>query len=330
MTPDRRFSVAPMQDWTDRHDRYFLRLLTKRALLYTEMITAEAVIHGDRARLIGFDPFERPLALQLGGAEPERLAEATRIAEAFGYDEVNLNVGCPSDRVRAGRFGACLMAEPDTVARAVGAMRAATALPVTVKCRIGIDDRDGYDDFAGFVDAVAAAGCKSFMVHARKAVLGGLNPKQNREIPPLKYDYVYRLKAERPELEVILNGGIRDWPTVEAALRSADGVMVGREAYQNPYFLAEADRRLWGETAPPPSRHQVVELYLPYIEARLAEGVRLQAMTRHLIGIFQGCPGARAWRRYLSENATRPGAGVAVVRQAMALAGGDGEWRRTA
>jgi tRNA-dihydrouridine synthase A len=319
MTLDRRFSVAPMQEWTDRHDRYFLRLISARALLYTEMIGAEAVLHGDRERLIGFDPFERPVALQLGGAEPDNLARAAAIGEAFGYDEINLNVGCPSDRVQAGRFGACLMAEPETVAGTVAAMRRATALPVTVKCRIGIDDRDSYPEFLAFIDTVVAAGCHTFIVHARKAVLTGLSPRQNREVPPLRYDYLYRLKAERPELEVVLNGGVRSWDAVEGHLARVDGVMVGREAYQNPYFLAEADRRVWGDDTLPPSRHRVVERYLGYVEDRLAEGVRLNAMTRHILGLFQGVPGARAWRRYLSENAHRPGAGTEVVRQALAL-----------
>ncbi len=319
-----------MQEWTDRHDRYFLRLISSRALLYTEMIGAEAVLFGDRERLIGFDPFEKPLALQLGGADPEKLARAATIGAGFGYDEINLNVGCPSERVRAGRFGACLMAEPETVAATVIAMRGATSLPVTVKCRIGIDDRDSYEDFQGFVDTVGAAGCETFIVHARKAVLGGLSPKQNREIPPLKYDYVYRLKQERPALRVVLNGGVRDWGAVEAHLAQVDGVMVGREAYQNPYFLAEAERRIWGETAPPPSRVEVIERFLPYVEARLAEGARLNVLTRHILGLFQGRPGARAWRRYLSENAHRPGAGPEVVRQALALVSDAAGQRRSA
>ena len=312
-----------MQEWTDRHDRYFLRLISRRTLLYTEMIVAEAVPHGDQARLLGFDPAEKPVALQLGGAEPEKLARAAAIGEGFGYDEINLNVGCPSDRVAAGRFGACLMAEPATVAAAVAAMRRACARPVTVKCRIGIDDADGYDDLYRFVDVVAAAGCRTFIVHARKAVLGGLSPKQNREIPPLHYEHVYRLKRERPELEIVINGGIRSWDAVETHLRQVDGAMIGREAYQNPYFLAEAEARIWGDGRKVPSRRAVAEAMLPYIEARLAEGVRLSAITRHLLGLFQGIPGARAWRRYLSENANRPGAGPEVVRQALALVGDD-------
>ena len=330
MTLDRRFCVAPMQEWTDRHDRYFLRLLSRRTLLYTEMLVAEAVLRGDRARLLGFDAAERPVALQLGGAEPARLAEAAAVGEAFGYDEINLNVGCPSDRVAAGRFGACLMAEPATVAAGVAAMARATKIPVTVKCRIGVDGRDSYDDLLGFVDRVAAAGCRTFIVHARTAILGRLSPKQNREVPPLRYALVYRLKQERPELEILINGGIRDWDAIDEHLAHVDGVMLGREAYQNPYFLAEADRRLWGDTRPAPSRGDVVEAMLPYIEARLAEGVRLHAIPRHLLGLYQGRPGARAWRRYLSENATRKGAGAQVLRQALTLVADCPADRRTA
>jgi tRNA-dihydrouridine synthase A len=263
MTLERRFSVAPMQEWTDRHDRYFLRLISRRALLYTEMIVADAVLRGPRERLLAFTAAERPLALQLGGADPAKLAAAAAAGEAFGYDEINLNVGCPSDRVAAGRFGACLMAEPETVAACVAAMRMVVAVPVTVKCRVGIDDRDGYDDLRGFIDRVADAGCTSFVVHARKAVLGGLSPKQNREVPPLRYELVYRLKQERSDLEIVLNGGIRDWDQIARHLAHVDGVMVGREAYQNPWFLAEADRRIWGEVRPPPSRLDVIEAMLP-------------------------------------------------------------------
>ena len=316
---DRRLSVAPMQEWTDRHDRFFLRLITRRTLLYTEMIVADAILRGDRTRLLGFDTAEHPVALQLGGADPAKLAEAAAIGEAFGYDEINLNIGCPSDRVAAGRFGACLMAEPATVAAGVAAMRRAVAVPVTVKCRIGIDDDDSYEAFRRFVDTVAAAGCRTFIVHARKAVLGGLSPKENREVPPLKYDYVYRLKDECPDLEIIINGGIRAWPAIDAHLAHVDGTMIGREAYQNPYFLAEADRRLGDAVSSGHSRHDVVLRLLPYIEAKRAEGVRLHAITRHILGLFQGIPGARAWRRYLSENATRTGAGPEVVAQALAL-----------
>jgi len=334
MTLDRRFSVAPMQEWTDRHDRYFLRLISRRPLLYTEMIVADAVLRGDRRRLLTFDAAEHPVALQLGGADPAKLAEAAAIGEAFGYDEINLNVGCPSDRVAAGRFGACLMAEPETVAAAVAAMRRAVDVPVTVKCRTGIDTdalgADGFADLERFVLRVADAGCLSFIVHARKAVLGGLSPKQNREVPPLRYDVVYRLKQAHPGLEVIVNGGLRDWPAIEEHRRHVDGVMVGREAYQNPWFLAEADRRLWGDPRPGRSRAEVVDAMLPYIEARLAEGVRLHGITRHLLGLYQGRPGARAWRRYLSENAVRPGAGPEVLRQALGLVEPEAAERRSA
>ena len=315
----RRIAVAPMMDWTDRHDRFFLRLITRRALLYTEMITTGAVIHGDRKRLLGFSPEERPLALQVGGSDPAQLAESARIAEGFGYDEVNVNCGCPSDRVQEGRFGACLMGAPALVARGVEAMRRATRLPVTVKCRIGIDDRDSYEDLRGFVATVAAAGCGTFIVHARKAWLQGLSPKENREIPPLRYPEVYRLKAEFPHLEIVLNGGVTSLEAAAGHLQHVDGVMIGRAAYQNPYLLAEADRRFFGADEPPPDRHEVVERLIPYVEAELAAGTRLAAITRHILGLFQGCPGARAWRRHLAENAHRPGAGVEVIRTAAGL-----------
>ena len=315
----RRIAVAPMMDWTDRHDRFFLRLITRRALLYTEMITTGAVIHGDRKRLLGFSPEERPLALQVGGSDPAQLAESARIAEGFGYDEVNVNCGCPSDRVQEGRFGACLMGAPALVARGVEAMRRATRLPVTVKCRIGIDDRDSYEDLRRFVETVAAAGCGTFIVHARKAWLQGLSPKENREIPPLRYPEVYRLKAEFPHLEIVLNGGVTSLEAAAGHLQHVDGVMIGRAAYQNPYLLAEADRRFFGADEPPPDRHEVVERLIPYVEAELAAGTRLAAITRHILGLFQGCPGARAWRRHLAENAHRPGAGVEVIRTAAGL-----------
>jgi tRNA-dihydrouridine synthase A len=320
MMVDRRLSVAPMMDRTDRHDRMFLRLISRRTLLYTEMVTTGAILRGDRDRCLAFDAREHPLALQVGGAEPAALAECARIAEDYGYDEINLNVGCPSERVRTGRFGACLMAEPDLVGACVAAMRAASAIPVTVKCRIGIDERDAYEDLRDFVATVAAAGCPTFVVHARKAVLGGLSPKENREVPPLRYDVVYRLKQEFPEIEVVLNGGVTSLDTAADHLDRVDGVMIGRAAYENPYLLAEADRRLFGERAPPPSRRDIVERLLPYVEARLADGVPLAAITRHILGLFNGQPGARAWRRHLSEHAHRPGAGIEVIRDAAALA----------
>ena len=316
---DYRFAIAPMMDWTDRHDRYFLRRITRHARLYTEMLTADAVIHGNRGRLLGFSPDERPLALQLAGADPDKMAQAARIAANLGFDEVNINVGCPSERVQSGRFGACLMAEPETVAACASAMGAAVDIPVTVKCRIGIDDSDSYEDFRRFVDCVAAAGVTVFIVHARKAVLAGLNPKQNRDVPPLKYDFVRRLKQERPDLTVILNGGLRDVAAALSHLDRLDGVMFGREAYQNPYCLAPVDALYFADCAPPPTRHQVAQAMLAYIEERCAKGERLNAITRHLLGLFQGQSGARAWRRFLSENAHKPGAGAEVVRAALSL-----------
>ena len=316
-----RFSVAPMMDWTDRYDRYFLRLITRRALLYTEMVTANAVLHGDRERLLGFDPAEHPVAAQLGGSEPAQLAEASRIAADFGYDEINLNVGCPSDRVQTGRFGACLMAEPVLVADCVGAMRAAVGVPVTVKCRIGIDDQDAEEDLGRFVETVSSAGCDTFIVHARKAWLQGLSPKENRDIPPLDYDRVHRLKAARPDLTVVINGGITSLDTAEDHLTRVDGVMLGRAAYQNPYLLADVDRRFYGDSRTPPNRAEIVDGLLPYIERRMAEGVPLNHITRHILGLYQGIPGARAWRRHLSENAHRPGADARIVEQAAAFVG---------
>ncbi len=312
-TDQHKFCIAPMMDWTDRHCRFFHRRISRHARLYTEMLTADALIHGDRERLLGFSDEERPLALQLGGAEPAKMAAGARIAKDWGYDEVNINVGCPSDRVQQGRFGACLMAEPETVARCAEAMRQAVRIPITVKCRIGIDDRDAYEDLKEFVDTVAGAGVDSFVVHARKAVLQGLNPKQNRTIPPLRYDYVHRLKAERPELKIILNGGLKAPAAALAGLADLDGLMFGREAYQNPYCLADVDALYFGDRQAPPSRHDVVRAMLPYIEQQRHRGQRLGAITRHMTGLFQGQPGARAWRRYLAENAYKSGAGSEVV-----------------
>jgi len=314
---NRRLSVAPMMDWTDRHCRFFLRLISQRVLLYTEMVPTGAIVHGDRARFLGFHPAERPLALQLGGAEPVQLAECAEAAAAAGYDEVNLNVGCPSDRVQNARFGACLMAEPALVARCVAAMAAASGLPVTVKTRTGIDARDSYAELKGFVGTVAAAGCRSFTVHARKAWLQGLSPKQNRELPPLDYDRVYRLKEDFRELEIVLNGGVQSLDEAQAHLARVDGVMIGRAAYQNPYVLAEADRRLFGEDPPPPGREAVVRALLPYAAAQCAEGVPVKSIIRHILGLFNGLPGARAWRRHLSEAAHRPGAGPEVIEAAL-------------
>lgn len=313
---DYTFSVAPMMDWTDRHCRAFHRGMTKRALLFTEMVTADAVIHGDRDRLLDYSEAEHPVALQLGGNEPEKMAEAARIGESFGYDEININCGCPSDRVQSGAFGACLMRQPETVAACVAAMRAAVSTPVTVKCRIAIDEDPPRETLFGFVDQVADAGCKVFTVHARKAWLKGLSPKENREIPPLDYDLVAELKTRRPDLVIVLNGGV---PSIAAArdhLQTFDGVMLGRAAYQTPGLLLDVDA-LWGET-PALDEWDAIEAYRPYIAARLEEGLRLHAMTRHMIGLFQGRPGARKWRRVLSEKAPRQGAGLDVLDEALA------------
>jgi len=306
-----------MMDWTDRHCRRFHRLLTRRTLLYSEMVPTGAILRGERARFLAFDPAEKPLALQLGGAEPAALAACAAIAEDWGYDEVNLNVGCPSDRVQNARFGACLMAEPALVADCVAAMRAATRLPVTVKHRIGIDARDSYEELAGFVETVAAAGCRSFAVHARKAWLQGLSPKQNREIPPLRYELVYRLKRDFPDLEIVINGGIPDLDAALAHLERVDGAMLGRAAYQDPWILAEADSRIFDATDPLQTREEAVAALLPYLSAQRAAGIPVKAVTRHILGLFNGLPGARAWRRHLSEAAVRPGAGPEVVEQAL-------------
>jgi len=306
-----------MMEWTDRHCRYFLRRISRRCLLYTEMVTTGAVLHGDRARLLGYHPEEHPLAIQLGGSDPAALAECARIAESLGFDEVNLNVGCPSDRVQSGRFGAALMAEPDLVARCVEAMRRAVSIPVTVKSRIAIDEQEEWPSLRGFVGTVAAAGCARFIVHARKAWLAGLSPKENRDVPPLRYDLVYRLKAERPDLAIIINGGITGPAEADAHLCHVDGVMLGRAAYQNPYVLAGVDRRYFGIERPVMDRHAIVRSMEDYIAAELAVGTPLAAMTRHMLGLFQGVPGARAWRRHLSEQAHRPGASLTVLRDAL-------------
>lgn len=308
-----------MMDWTDRHCRFFLRRITRHALLYTEMVTTGAVLHGDRARLLGFDPSEHPVAVQLGGSEPDALAESARIAEAWGYDEVNLNVGCPSDRVQSGRFGACLMAEPELVARLVAAMRAAVRIPVTVKSRIAIDEMEEWPTLERFVRLVSAEGCTRFTIHARKAWLKGLSPKENRDVPPLRHDLVHRLKDEFPHLDIAINGGIRSLDDAAEHIGRVDGVMIGRAAYETPYLLADVDRRFFGAAGTPPTRHEVVEAMLAYVEARRAEGAPLSAITRHMLGLFQGLPGARAWRRHLSENAHRPGAGPEILEAAAAL-----------
>jgi tRNA-dihydrouridine synthase A len=316
---DKIFAVAPMMDWTDRHCRYFHRLLAPHARLYTEMVTAPAVLHGDRARLLGFDASEHPVALQLGGADPRELAAAARIGADLGYDEINLNVGCPSDRVQSGRFGACLMREPALVADCVAAMRASVPIPVTVKCRLGVDEQDEYADLAHFVAEVSRTGCTVFVVHARKAWLEGLSPKENREVPPLNYARVYRLKEEFPGLTIVVNGGVASLDDVHAHLRRADGVMLGRAAYHEPYRLAEIEHALYG--TPLPDRDDVLARLRPYIAAHLARGDRLQHISRHVLGLYQGLPGARAYRRVLSERAHENGAGFEVILQAVAARG---------
>jgi tRNA-dihydrouridine synthase A len=308
-----------MMDWTDRHCRVFHRLLSRHARLYTEMVTAQAVLRGDRNRLLAFSPAEHPVALQLAGCEPALLAKAAVVGEAYGYDEINLNIGCPSDRVQEGRFGACLMAEPELVARCVAAMRRPLKVPVTVKCRIGIDDQDSERDLDRFIRIVADAGCTSFIVHARKAWLKGLSPKQNRELPPLDYARVWALKASHPELEIIINGGIATLGSAQAQLAKVDGVAIGRSAYQNPYLLADVDRQLFGEMAPPPSRRAVLEALIPYAEAHLGRGGRLNNIVRHILGLYHGEPHARAFRRHLAQNAPRPGAGIEVLTEGIAL-----------
>lgn len=311
----RLLSIAPMLDWTDRHCRYFLRLISRRVLLYTEMVTTGAVLHGDRDRLLGFSPCEKPVAVQFGGSDPHELAECARIAEARGFDEINLNVGCPSDRVQQGRFGACLMAEPRLVADCIAAMAAAVSVPVTVKCRIGVDERDSYEDLAHFVETVSAAGCRTFIIHARKAWLNGLSPKENRTIPPLRHDRVEAVKRDFPALEIVLNGGIADLDQARQQLQCFDGVMLGRAAYQNPYLLAEADRLFFGDPHPVPSRQDIIREMLPYINTELARGTRLHAMTRHMLGLFHGMPGGRIWRRRLGESTVEPGAGLEVLAE---------------
>lgn len=317
---NRRFCIAPMMDCTDRHDRYFLRLFSPHMLLYTEMLTTQAVIHGDRDYLLGFDAAEQPVALQLGGSEPDRLAQAARIGADFGYDEINLNVGCPSDRVQSGAFGACLMAEPALVAECVSAMKAVTSLPVTVKHRIGIDDQDSWEELLEFVERQIAAGVDALIIHARKAWLKGLSPKQNREVPPLNYDWVYRLKPLFPQTEIIINGGIKTLDQCKLHLQHVDGVMLGREPYANPYLLAEVDRQLFDDDSRPvPSRHQLLEQYYPYVEEQMAQGMPLSKVVRHIIGLFHGQPNGRLWRRYLSENAFHRDAGIDVIREAARL-----------
>jgi len=313
---NKKISIAPMMDWTDRHCRYFLRLLTPNARLYTEMVTAAAIVHGDAERLLRYDEAEHPIALQLGGSDVDWMTSAAAAAAQFSYDEININVGCPSDRVQSGQFGACLMATPEIVAACYASMRDKVDVPITVKTRIGIDDQDSYDFLRRFVDALVAVGCQTFVVHARIAILEGLSPKENRTVPPLNPERVYRMKRDMPDLQVILNGGIKTLQQVDEVLGKVDGVMIGREAYHNPYFLAELESHLQ-PSRPLPQRENVVQQMIPYIERELAAGERLSRITRHMSGLFLGQPGARSWRRFLSENACAEDAGPDIVINAL-------------
>ncbi len=316
---NRKLSIAPMMDWTDRHCRYFHRLITKNTLLYTEMVTSGAVINGDREKLLGFNQEEYPIALQLGGSDSKALAECAKIGEDYGYDEINLNVGCPSDRVQSGRIGACLMAEPELVRECVFAMKQVSKIPVTVKHRIGIDDQDSYADLVNFVGIVAESGCDSFIVHARKAILSGLSPKQNRDIPPLIYERVYQLKKDFPKLEIIINGGIKTIKETRNHLIKVDGVMIGREAYHNPYMLSSVDNEFFGSDEKLSSRVEIAEQMLPYIERHISKGGKLQHVSRHMLGLFHAQPNGKQWRRHLSESATKPNAGIEVILDALSL-----------
>ncbi|NER52444.1 MAG: tRNA dihydrouridine(20/20a) synthase DusA [Symploca sp. SIO1A3] len=310
-------SIAPMMDRTDRHFRYFIRQITRSTLLYTEMVTSAAIIHGDREHLLGFSPEEKPLVLQVGGDEPKHLAECARIAEDMGYDEINLNIGCPSSRVQSGNFGVCLMAQPERVAQAVEAMLKAVSIPVSVKHRIGFDECDRYEDMANFVRLVSEAGCRYFNVHARKAWLQGLSPKENRNVPPLRYEEVHRLKQEFPYLFIEINGGFTSLERVREQLTLVDAVMIGRAAYDNPYLFVTADAEIYGEVVTPQTRHQVAEAMFSYIDYWAAKGLKLNKITRHMLQLFTGQPGSRAWRRHLTENSCFPGAGSEVVREAL-------------
>jgi len=315
--PHSPISVAPMMDRTDRHFRYFMRQISRRTLLYTEMVTSAAILHGDKQHLLGFSPQEKPLSLQIGGDRPQDLAQCARIAEDMGYDEINLNVGCPSSRVQDGNFGACLMMQPQRVADAVSAMRQATSLPVTVKHRIGVDDCDRYEDMVNFVRIVTSAGCKTFTVHARKAWLQGLSPKENRDVPPLRYSDVHRLKQDFPDLFIEINGGITTLEQVREQLQFVDAVMIGRAAYDNPYLFATVDKEFFGEEITPRTRQEVVEAMLPYIDEWVAKGCKLNKITRHMLQLFAGQPGSRIWKRILTENSCLPGAGSQVLREGL-------------
>ena len=316
MKLDRKFCVAPMLDWTDRHERYFLRLMSQHALLYTEMVTTGALIYGDRQRHLQFSCEEQPVAIQLGGSDPSELAECAKMAEDEGYNEVNINVGCPSERVQKGSFGACLMAEPNLIADCVDTMQQRVGIPVTVKHRIGIDDRDSYEELTNFINSVSQAGCKTFIIHARKAWLKGLSPKQNRDVPPLKYDVVYQIKQDFPDLEIIINGGINSLEQCNEHLQEVDGVMLGREVYHNPYIMAEVDQQIYGTDTPIITRKQVLQQFIAYVENQLAQDVYLKHMSRHILGLFHGVSGAKAWRRHISENSYKVGAGIEVLKDA--------------
>ena len=314
---NRKVCVAPMLDWTDKHCRFFHRLISRHTVLYSEMITTNALLRGNAAAFLAFNPCESPLALQLGGSDPKALAECSVMAEDFGYDEINLNVGCPSDRVQNGRFGACLMAEPETVAECILEMQHKVNIPVTVKNRIGIDGKETYGDLLAFIETVAGGGCEVFIIHARIAVLSGLSPKQNRDIPPLQYEFVNQIKAAFPALEIIVNGGVTTLDQVDCHLKTLDGAMIGREAYHNPYLLSGVDSLFYQEEAVCLTRHEIIEAMIPYIQKQLAMGVRLNQITRHLLGLFHGEPGARKWRRYLSQHAHEQGANESVLLTAL-------------
>ena len=311
-------SVAPMMDRTDRHCRYFFRQISKRTLLYTEMVTSMAILHGDKEKLLGFDRAEHPISLQVGGDNPQDLAQCAQIAEDFGYDEINLNVGCPSSRVQNGNFGACLMLQPERVAECIAAMGNATKIPVTVKHRIGVDEVDSYEDLLNFVSIVSQSGCNRFTIHARKAWLQGLSPKENREVPPLRYDDVYRLKRDFPQLWIEINGGFINLAQTQAQYQFVDAVMIGRAAYDNPYLLALVDSEIYGDTTPPPSRHDIATAMLPYIDEWMSKGWRLNSITRHMLQLFHGQPGSRIWKRLLTEQSVLPGAGVGVIEAGLA------------
>jgi tRNA-dihydrouridine synthase A len=315
---NRLISIAPMMDWTDRHDRYFLRLIAPSVLLYTEMVTTGALIHGDFNRFLAFHPLEHPVALQLGGSDPQQLAHCAKLGEDFGYNEINLNVGCPSDRVKSGRFGACLMLESRIVADCMAAMQNAVKVPVTIKCRIGVDDQDSYAELVDFVRVVAETGCQVFNIHARKAWLNGLSPKQNREIPPLRYDVVRQIKQDFPHLTIVVNGGIKTVSDIAEHLQFVDGVMIGREAYSNPYLLADIEEKFFLSPAKK-TREEIIEQFIPYVEEQLKNDIKLSHMTRHILGLFQGQRSGKRWRRYLSENAHQMGRGIDVVQAALAL-----------